>query len=53
MEEAPKELEGKALKIFVNNSKMVVDVNSRSKSAQKQIIHCGLPFTSFILVKDD
>ena len=52
MEEAPKELDGKTLKIFVNNSKMVAEVNGRGKIAQKQIIHCGLPFTSFELVQD-
>jgi len=53
MEQAPKELDGKILKIFVNNPKMVEGVNSRSKGAQKKIAYCSLPFTSFMLVQDE
>ena len=49
MENAPKLLDGDVLKIFVDNSRMVADVNSKTKNYQKNVATCGLPFKSFIL----
>ena len=49
MEDAPKVLDGDVLKIFVDNPKMVSDINNMPKSYQKGIAICNYPFKSFIL----
>ena len=43
-------LEGKVLKVYVDNPAIVENVNQRSRAVQKQIAYGGLPFERFELV---
>jgi len=42
-------LDSRILTVFVDNPNIVEEVNHRSKSVQKQIIHCNLDFDKFRL----